>query len=118
MGTNRRRLNEAFQALCGQPVFAWLREERLRQANSLVSGTHTPFSVLSDALGFSKPANFSKAFRQRFGCSPSEMRAQFQGAVAAGQEPDAGWVDPSAAALDTGHYRPALLPQGVDQAWR
>ena len=118
VGTNRRRLNEAFQALCGQPVFGWLREERLRQANSLVSGTHTPFSVLSDALGFSKPANFSKAFRQRFGCSPSEMRAQFQGAVAAGQEPDAGWVDPSAAALDTGHYRPALLPQGVDQAWR
>jgi transcriptional regulator GlxA family with amidase domain len=113
VGTNRRRLNEAFQALCGQPVFGWLREERLRQANSQVSGTQTPFSVLSDALGYSTPANFSKAFRQRFGCSPSEMRAQFQGAVEAELEPDASWVGPSATALDPGHNRPA-----ADQAWR
>ena len=118
VGTNRRRLNEAFQALCGQPVFGWLREERLRQANSQVSGSHTPFSVLSDALGFSKPANFSKAFRQRFGCSPSEIRAQFQGAVAAGQEPNSSWVEPSATALDPGPHRPALRPPWADQAWR
>jgi DNA-binding response OmpR family regulator len=81
VGTNRRRLNEAFQALCGQPVFGWLREERMRQANSLISGTQTPFSVISDDLGFSTPANFSKAFRQRFGCSPSEMRTQVQGQI-------------------------------------
>lgn len=79
VGTNRRRLNESFQALCGQPVFGWLREERMRQANSQVRGSQTSFSVISDALGYSTPANFSKAFRQRFGCSPSEMRAQLQG---------------------------------------
>lgn len=89
VGTNRRRLNEAFQALCGQPVFGWLREERLRQANSLVSRSRTPFSVVSDTLGYSTPANFSKAFRQRFGCSPSEMRAQLQGIVEADPDPDA-----------------------------
>jgi DNA-binding response OmpR family regulator len=116
VGTNRRRLNEAFQALCGQPVFGWLREERLRQANSQVSGTHTPFSVLSDALGYSTPANFSKAFRQRFGCSPSEMRAQFQGAVA-GQEPGESLNGHSAAALDPDPDSQALQPQGAAQAW-
>ncbi len=117
VGTNRRRLNEAFQALCGQPVFGWLREERLRQANSQVSGTHTPFSVLSEALGYSTPANFSKAFRQRFGCSPSEMRAQFQGAVAAGQEPGESLNGHSADAIDTDPDRQALQPQGAAQAW-
>jgi DNA-binding response OmpR family regulator len=79
VGTNRRRLNESFQALCGQPVFGWLREERMRQANSQVRGSQLSFSIISDALGYSTPANFSKAFRQRFGCSPSEMRAQVQG---------------------------------------
>lgn len=84
VGTNRRRLNDAFQSLCGQPVFGWLREERMRQANSQISGSQTPFSVISDTLGYSTPANFSKAFRQRFGCSPSEMRAQIQGASEAG----------------------------------
>ncbi len=117
VGTNRRRLNEAFQALCGQPVFGWLREERLRQANSQVSGTHTPFSVLSEALGYSTPANFSKAFRQRFGCSPSEMRAQFQGAVAAGQEPGESLNGHSADAIDTDPDRQSLQPQGAAQAW-
>jgi len=118
VGTNRRRLNEAFQALCGQPVFGWLREERLRQANVQVSGTQTPFSVLSDTLGYSTPANFSKAFRQRFGCSPSEMRAQLQGTVAAEQEPDASLAGSSATPIDPGHNRPALLPPGAGQAWR
>ena len=118
VGTNRRRLNEAFQALCGQPVFGWLREERLRQANSQVSGTQTPFSVLSEALGYSTPANFSKAFRQRFGCSPSEMRAQLQGTVAAEQEPDSSLNGRSATAIDPGRDRSAPQPQGADQAWR
>ena len=92
VGTNRRRLNEAFQALCGQPVFGWLREERMRQANREITVTQMPFSVISDALGFSTPANFSKAFRQRFGCSPSEMRAQLQGMPAADAEQN-GWHD-------------------------
>lgn len=89
VGTNRRRLNEAFQDLCGQPVFGWLREERMREANSQIGSTKTPFSVISDSLGFSTPANFSKAFRQRFGCSPSEMRAQRQGLIEADPDPDA-----------------------------
>jgi DNA-binding response OmpR family regulator len=111
VGTNRRRLNEAFQTYCGQPVFGWLREERLRQANSQVTGTQTPFSVLSDALGYSTPANFSKAFRLRFGCSPSEMRAQIQGAVAAEREPDSSLNDHSATTLDPGRDRQALRPQ-------
>ena len=118
MGTNRRRLNEAFQALCGQPVFGWFREERLRQANSQVRGTNKPFSELSDALGYSTPANFSKAFRHRFGCSPSEMRSQNQGAVEAELEPDSSLNGHSATAMAPGHESQALRPQGAAQVWR
>ncbi len=59
VGTNRRRLNDAFQALCGQPVFGWLREERLRQANQLVGQSLMPFSQISESMGYSTPANFS-----------------------------------------------------------
>ena len=106
VGTNRRRLNESFQALCGQPVFGWLREERMRQANSQVSGSQTSFSVISDALGYSTPANFSKAFRQRFGCSPSEMRAQLQGLSVSDPE------------LEPFGGDPPLLPPGLSQAGR
>lgn len=78
--TNRRRLNEVFQTRCGQPVFGWLREERLRLAYIQVSQTSQQFSGISDSLGYSTPANFTKAFRQRFGFTPSELRGRITGA--------------------------------------
>jgi transcriptional regulator GlxA family with amidase domain len=74
MGSNRRRLNEAFQSLCGQPVFSWLREERLRRAYAIVVNTDTSVTVIGDMLGYSSAANFTKAFRDRFGYSPRELR--------------------------------------------
>ncbi len=78
-GTNRRRLNELFQTLCGQPVFGWLREERLRLAYLRVSQPGQRFAGISDALGYSTPANFTKAFRQRYGFTPSEVRRHITG---------------------------------------
>lgn len=75
MGSNRRRLNQAFQALCGQPPFAWLREERLRRAYQLIVETDTSVTVIGDTLGYSSAANFTKAFRDRYGYSPRELRA-------------------------------------------
>jgi DNA-binding response OmpR family regulator len=78
IGTNRRKLNHAFGQTCAMPVFAWLREERLRQAKYLVAHTDTPLAMASDYLGFSSPAHFAKAFRERFGCTPRELRGQTQ----------------------------------------
>lgn len=80
LGTNRRRLNETFQSLCGQPVYGWLREERLRQAYLLVTESASLFSTISDRLGYSTPANFTKAFRLRHGFAPSELRQRKLGA--------------------------------------
>lgn len=79
LNSNRRRLNDVFQSHCGQPVFGWLREERLRQAYQLVSNARLAFSQISDCLGYSTPANFTKAFRQRFGFTPSEIRRRISG---------------------------------------
>lgn len=74
VGTNRRRLTESFQAFLGQPVFSWLREERLRQAYELAVRTDTTVAAISDSLGYSTAANFTKAFRERFGVTPTELR--------------------------------------------
>ena len=79
LGTNRRRLNEVFQALSGQPVFGWLREERLRLAYTLVSKSNTSFSKIGDMLGYSTQSNFTKAFRSRYGFTPSKVRHQLTG---------------------------------------
>jgi DNA-binding response OmpR family regulator len=74
LGTNRRQINKSFQACCGQPVFGWLREERLRQAHHLICRTDTPISLIGEHLGYSTPANFAKAFRDRFGFPPTDLR--------------------------------------------
>ena len=84
LGTNRRRLNLAFSAICALPVFGWLREERLRQAHYLVLNTDTPLSIVSDHLGFATPAHFSKAFRERFGGTPRSVR----GGLPAARQPE------------------------------
>lgn len=78
LGTNEKYLNQAFQEQFAMPVFAWLREERLRQARELLALTETPISNIGEHLGYSSGANFSKAFRERFNCSPSELRAGLQ----------------------------------------
>lgn len=74
LGSNRRQTNEAFQSRCGQPVFGWLREERLRQAHHLVCRTDTPMSLIGEHLGYSSAANFARAFHERFGFAPRDMR--------------------------------------------
>lgn len=74
LGTNRRQINKSFQTHCGQPAFAWLREERLRQAHHLICRTDTPISYIGEHLGYSTPANFAKAFHERFGFPPSDLR--------------------------------------------
>jgi AraC-like DNA-binding protein len=76
LGTNEKYLNQAFHAGFAMPVFAWLREERLRQARELLSLTETPISNIAEHLGYSSGANFSKAFRERFACSPRELRQE------------------------------------------
>lgn len=78
VGTNRRRINEAFNAYCGLSAFEWLREERLRQAQYLVGSTDTPLSQIGEYLGYSTPTNFAKAFRERFGCPPRTLRQEMQ----------------------------------------
>ena len=78
LGTNEKRLNQAFQDGFAMPVFGWLREERLRQARDLLASTETPIGDIAEYLGYSSPANFAKAFRERFDCSPRELRIEMQ----------------------------------------
>jgi DNA-binding response OmpR family regulator len=78
VGTNERKLGQAFHDCFGMPVFDWLREERMRQACHLLANTDTAVSSIGDYLGFSTPANFAKAFRLRFGMSPRALRLERQ----------------------------------------
>lgn len=74
LGTNEKRLNESFQTAFSQPIFGWLRQQRLRIASELLEQTDTSIGEIALHCGYSTTANFSTAFRERFKVSPRAYR--------------------------------------------
>ncbi len=76
LGTNARRLNQAFRRCAGTTVFEFLREERMREARRLLCETGLDIQAISQAVGFGNRGNFSTAFRERFGMAPTALRQE------------------------------------------
>lgn len=76
LGTNARRLNQAFRRCAGTTVFEFLREERMREARRLLCETGLDIQAISQAVGFGNRGNFSTAFRERFGMAPTSLRQE------------------------------------------
>ena len=74
LGTNEKRLTEAFHEAFHITVFGWLREQRLKMARQLLAQTDTPISDIAAHCGYASPANFATAFKERFECSPRDFR--------------------------------------------
>ena len=74
VGTNTRLLNEAFRKFAGVTVFDYLREARMKEARHLLSETALEVQTIANDLGYGSAANFSTAFRERFGLSPRQYR--------------------------------------------
>ncbi|MDT8839267.1 response regulator [Paraburkholderia fungorum] len=78
VGTNEKRLSRAFRDNLGKTVFEYLRDERLRIAQKLLSSTPVSIASIAEEIGFSSAANFATAFRERFGMPPSTYREEFR----------------------------------------
>ena len=76
LGVSERRLSNAFQHCLGTTVFEFMRQERMRKACRLLSQTSLSIGSIAEELGFSSAANFSTAFREHVGTSPSVYRNQ------------------------------------------
>ncbi|WP_317848165.1 MULTISPECIES: DNA-binding response regulator [Pseudomonas] len=74
VGTNSKRLNEAFRQCAGVTVFEFLREERMKEACRLLSNTGLASQAIALEVGFTSGASFSTAFRDRYGLSPNQFR--------------------------------------------
>ncbi|RQS81734.1 response regulator transcription factor [Burkholderia seminalis] len=91
VGTHEKRLSRAFRDNLGQTVFEYLRHERLRIAQDLLGSTSLSIANIAKEIGFSTPANFATAFRERFGVTPTEWRRQRRArSRAAPREPQRG----------------------------
>lgn len=59
----------------GLGASAWIREQRLERAgNELRTLPNATIAEIATRWGYDNPASFSRAFRQKFGCSPRSIR--------------------------------------------
>ncbi len=72
--TLRRRLQER-----GQGFQSLLEEARRRDSRHLLGSSDVEIQRISELLGFTDPANFTRAFKVWMGMTPSQWRHQHAG---------------------------------------
>lgn len=74
MGTNEYKLKYGFKQLYGTTVFRFLTHERLRKTKTLIQHSSLSLKEIAHMTGFKSAAHFSRAFRDKYGQSPSDLR--------------------------------------------
>lgn len=74
VGLNRNKLNLGFRQLYGATAFTLLRDARLHRAQNLLRQTAMNLSEIALAVGYNSQANFTTAYRRRFGHTPATIR--------------------------------------------
>ncbi|HWK61937.1 MAG TPA: helix-turn-helix domain-containing protein [Eoetvoesiella sp.] len=74
LGVSEKRLSRAFRRCLNMTVFQYLRNQRMRTAQRLLTETSLSMVAISEEVGFTSAANFSTAFREHTGVSPSDYR--------------------------------------------
>ncbi len=72
--TNSKQLNAAFKKCTGVTVYEYLREERMQEAKLLLQKTQLAIQGIAYQIGFKESANFTTAFKDRFGLTPRDFR--------------------------------------------
>lgn len=79
VGTHEKRLSRIFREHLGLTVFAYIRDARLRRGQDLLSESAMSVQDVAELVGFRNACNFTTAFRQRIGMTPSQFRQQALG---------------------------------------
>jgi AraC-like DNA-binding protein len=74
VGINRSYLTSIFKREMHVSPQAFLINIRLENAARLLKETEDTVGNIAAAVGYSDPLAFSKAFKQKYGCTPSEFR--------------------------------------------
>ncbi|MDT8854081.1 GlxA family transcriptional regulator [Paracoccaceae bacterium Fryx2] len=76
VGLSPRRLETLFRAQLGLTPGAYALDLRLAAARRMVTDTSHPLAEVALRCGFSSPATLGRAFRNRFGTAPGQLRRQ------------------------------------------
>jgi DNA-binding response OmpR family regulator len=73
-GVHKKKLSSIFSRYAGMTVFAWIREERFRRGEELLTSTSMSIQDIANEVGFYNACNFTTAFRLRTGQTPNQFR--------------------------------------------
>jgi AraC family transcriptional regulator, regulatory protein of adaptative response / methylphosphotriester-DNA alkyltransferase methyltransferase len=74
LASSPRQLQRAYREVGGTSFSAQLREVRLRNAAQLLAAQPLTVREVALVVGYRQPAHFAKAFRRRYGATPTEFR--------------------------------------------
>lgn len=75
-GTNEYKLKNGFKHVFKTTIQQFYNNERLSRAQLLIQYTRIPLKTIAVMAGFSTYPNFSRAFKIKFGYSPSNLERQ------------------------------------------
>lgn len=70
------RFSRAFKDVYGVGFLEFVQSKRMEHAHELLLNSQMPVSSIAYASGFKDPSYFTRAFRQHYGLSPSELRSR------------------------------------------
>lgn len=73
-GVSQTVLKKEFRQLYGQPIHAWLQEQRLSQAATLLRDSDMTVLEIAQEVGYSSTSQFSNAFTRRYALTPGQYR--------------------------------------------
>lgn len=76
VGMSVSSLQRSFKAFAGEGLFEYLRGRKLDAAREALAREGLSVGQAAALAGYGNAANFATAFKRRFGCSPSALRAR------------------------------------------
>lgn len=76
IGISRSYLVKLMKQETGMSPQEYLIETRMRRASDLLSRSNDPVRTIAAECGYDDALAFSKVFKSRYGCNPSDFRAQ------------------------------------------
>jgi AraC-like DNA-binding protein len=68
------RFSRVFKQTYGIGFLEFVQRKRMEKAEDLLNNSRMPITSIAYAVGFQDPSYFARAFKQHFGCCPSEFR--------------------------------------------
>lgn len=73
---NPTTLKSAFKEVYGDSIATHVKIHRLEHAAALLAETSDPIQDIAGQVGYESQSKFTSAFREKYGCSPSEYRKE------------------------------------------